>query len=211
MPPTDLPRRNRVLPTGEIVAHPARGTLMGNRGCLHDAAGRINRPFVGRRWIACVLAFKGRRRALMQPGRYTELFFLDEATALSAGHRPCAECRRADYDRFRDAWAAAFGQRPGADAMDRVLHEARIDRTTRRQALHTAAVDSLPDGAFIAIDGIPHLVARAAAHPFSPAGYGSARPLPAGRADVLTPKPILRVLLAGYVASCHVHVTQPRH
>ena len=100
-----MPLRNRVTPLGELVADPARGLVYGNRGCLHDDEGRIRRRYAGRRWIACRLEFRGRRRsALLQPGRYTELFFLDEATAFAAGHRPCAECRRADYDRFVAAW-----------------------------------------------------------------------------------------------------------
>src|SRR3954468_18219668 len=92
-----LPRQNRVTPFGDIVANPARGTLMGNRGCLHDASGRIVRPFRLTNWIYCLLEFKGRHRQVMSPGRYTELFFLDEATALAAGHRPCAECQRGRY------------------------------------------------------------------------------------------------------------------
>src|SRR5207249_11851668 len=105
---------------------------MGNRGsCLHDTAQRIVRPFVSRRWIACLLEFKGRRRTVMTPGRYTELFFLDEATALAAGHRPCAECQRARYLLFRDHWAAANPGRaasapPSAEALDRVLHAERV-------------------------------------------------------------------------------------
>src|SRR3954469_18277217 len=97
--------QNRVTPLGELLADPARGLVYGNRGCLHDEAGRIRRPFAVKRWIACRLEFPGRRRArLLQPGRYTELFFLDEATAFAAGHRPCAECRREDYVRFQERW-----------------------------------------------------------------------------------------------------------
>ena len=94
-----MPLQNRVTPLGELIADPARGLVYGNRGCLHDATGRIRRTFAVKRWIACRLEFKGRRRSpLLQPGRYTELFFLDEATAFAAGHRPCAECRREDYN-----------------------------------------------------------------------------------------------------------------
>ena len=101
-----MPRRNRVTPLGEIVAVPERGTYFGNRGVLHDEGGRIRRPWQVRRWLICLLEFKGRHRAVMTPNRYTELFFLDEATGLAAGHRPCAECRRARFLAFRDAWAA---------------------------------------------------------------------------------------------------------
>ena len=116
-----MPRQNRVSPLGELIATPARGLVYGNRGCLHDAEGRIRRHHASRRWIACRLRFRGWHRApLMQPGRFTELFFLDEATAFAAGHRPCALCRREDYDRFR----ALLGE-PGADAIDVRLHEER--------------------------------------------------------------------------------------
>jgi hypothetical protein len=201
-----MPRQNRVTPAGEIIAHPARGTLFGNRGCLHDATGRIVRTHQGRRWIACVLSFKGRRRALLQPGRYTELFFLDDPTALAAGHRPCAECRRADYKRFRDAWARAFGNRPDADTMDRILHAARIDPANGAPVRPAAQSDRLPDGAMALIDGAPHLARGGAAYPWSPMGYGDPRQWPAGNAAVLTPAPILAVLAAGYAPFCHPSV-----
>src|SRR5262249_50735958 len=127
-----VPLQNRVTPLGELVADPARGLVYGNRGCLHDADGRIRRPHAVRRWIACRLEFRGRRRAaLLQPGRYTELFFLDEATAFAAGHRPCAECRRVDYDRFVAAWRELHPGDGGADAIDARLHGERIDPATR--------------------------------------------------------------------------------
>ena len=106
-----MPLRNRVTPFGDIIATEARGLLFGNRGVLHDENGRLVRKWQVRRWIACRLEFKGRRRPLLRPGRFTELFFLDEATALAAGHRPCAECRREDFVRFRDAW---LDTHPGA-------------------------------------------------------------------------------------------------
>ena len=100
-----MPRQNRVTPFGEIVAVPERGTMMGNRGRLHDEEGRIRRPWQVKRWLICLLEFNGRHRQVMAPDRYTELFFLDEATALAAGHRPCFECRRKSYNAFVDAWA----------------------------------------------------------------------------------------------------------
>src|SRR5579859_5210937 len=124
-----MPLQNRVTPFGEIVAVPGRGSLMGNRGILHDARRNIVRDSQVRRWIACRLEFRGRHRDIMSPGSWTELFFLDEATALAAGHRPCAECRRADYRRFQTAWRDARlsnSHAPSsADVMDAILHQDR--------------------------------------------------------------------------------------
>src|SRR3954447_5212073 len=121
-----MPRQNRVTPLGDIVAHPGRGLVFGNRGCLHDGSGRIRRTHRTRAWIACRLEFKDRRRELMRPGRFTELFFLDEATALAAGHRPCAECRRADYDALVALWRERHPTDAGADAIDTRLHAERL-------------------------------------------------------------------------------------
>jgi hypothetical protein len=124
-----MPRRNRVTPFGDIVATPARGLVFGNRGVLHDPDGRLVRAWQVRRWLACELEFRGRHRKQMRPGHYTELYFLDEATALAAGHRPCSECRHADYLRFREAWMDTHAGGPvRADDMDRILHEERVER-----------------------------------------------------------------------------------
>src|ERR671930_1139988 len=118
-----MPLQNRVTPLGDLVADPARGLVYGNRGCLHDAEGRIRRRYNGKRWIACRLSFRGwHRHPLLQPGKFTELFFLDEATAFAAGHRPCALCRREDYDRFAEIWRDLHPGQIGADAMDAHLH-----------------------------------------------------------------------------------------
>jgi hypothetical protein len=144
----------------------------------------------------------------MQPGRYTELFFLDEATALAAGHRPCAECRRADYNRFRDAWAAAFGHRPGADDMDAVLHSARLDPATGRQLRQSADLRALPDGALALIDDAPHLLWHGMWLPWSPWGYAVPRPIGRQTAPVLTPAPILRILSEGYRPGAHGSAAQ---
>jgi hypothetical protein len=187
-------RRNRVTPLGELIADPARGLVYGNRGCLHDASGEIRRRFDGRRWIACRLRFRGwHRHPLMQPGRFTELFFLDEATALAAGHRPCALCRRADYDRL----AALLGV-DGADAIDARLHAERLtpDRSARR--LHDAAAGGLPDGAFALIDGAPWLVLGGELLRWSPRGYGERMPRPTGgRVRLITPPSLVEWLHAG--------------
>jgi hypothetical protein len=120
-----VPRQNRVTPLGDLIADPARGLVYGNCGCLHDERGRIRRRYAGKRWIACRLEFRGRARGpLLRPGRYTELFFLDEATALAAGHRPCALCRREDYDRLVGIWSGLHPNHAGADAIDAQLHRA---------------------------------------------------------------------------------------
>jgi hypothetical protein len=196
--------QNRVLPTGEIVANSARGLFMGNRGCLHDGARRLVRQAGPQRfWITCVLAFKDRRRTPMTPGRYTELFFLDEAVALAAGHRPCAECRRADYDRFRTAWAAADGgPLPRAPEMDAVLAAARR-HPDGTQRTHRRRLGDLPAGAFVRAAG-PALWTGGDLRPFAPAGYGP--PIPADpdlSVEVLTPEPTVRVLAAGYRPVLH--------
>jgi hypothetical protein len=181
-----MPRQNRVTPLGELIAHPARGLVYGNRGCLHDDAGRIRRRYATKRWIACKLDFKGRRRSpLMQPGRYTELFFLDEATAFAAGHRPCRECRREDHERIK----AILGE-PGADAIDARLHAERTGART------LATIADLPDGAFVLHDGAPCLVLGGALLRWTPAGY--AERTTATRAELLTPPSLVAVLRAGW-------------
>jgi hypothetical protein len=177
---------------------------MGNRGILHDADGRLGRArWRHPHWIACRLEFRGRWRPVMSPRAYTELFFLDEAVALAAGHRPCAECRRADYSRFLDAWDAVTGRRPSAGALDRVLHAARIEPGTRRQATFRESAEYLPDGTLVRLDGGPCLVAAGSLVRFSPHGYGGFRRLPGGSVEVLTPRPIVEVLRAGYRPEVH--------
>jgi hypothetical protein len=195
-----MPLRNRVTPLGELVADPARGLVYGNRGCLHDEHGRIRRRFNGKRWIACRLEFRGRRRApLLQPGRFTELFFLDEATAFAAGHRPCALCRREDYDRFGALWRRLHPGQVGADAIDAQLHAERLDPGTRTQRHQHAPLDELPDGAFVVRDGVPHLVLDAQLLPWTPAGYVARVPRPAcEQAVVITPPSLVAVLRAGW-------------
>ncbi|HEX5617606.1 MAG TPA: hypothetical protein VFX51_04265 [Solirubrobacteraceae bacterium] len=184
-----MPLQNRVTPLGELVADPARGLVYGNRGCLHDDSGRIRRHHNGRRWIACRLRFKDWHRAqLLQPGRFTELFFLDEATAFAAGHRPCALCRREDYVRFLEIVDA-----PGADAIDERLHAERLDGRGRR--FHRAG--KLPDGAFVLHDGEPWLVLGDELLRWTPGGYAAriARPR---RSTVITPPSLITVLRQGW-------------
>jgi hypothetical protein len=195
-----MTRQNRVTPLSELIAHPARGLVYGNRGCLHDADGRIRRRYAGRRWIACRLQFRGWHRApLMQPGRFTELFFLDEATAFAAGHRPCALCRRADYDRFGALWRAPHPGDQGADAIDARLHGERFDPAARVQRRHVAPPADLPDGAFVMHDGAPHLVLGDRLLRWSPAGYADRGRRPTAKhAELITPPSLVAVLRAGW-------------
>jgi hypothetical protein len=199
--------QNRVTPEGAIIAHPARGLFMGNRGCLHDEYRRIVRPYGGKLWITCLTAFSGRRRTVMTPGLYTELFFLDEAVALAAGHRPCGECRRADYERYIGSWRKATGgPRPKAGEMDEALDAARIDRRTKSQLTIEAELASLPDGTFIRYPGEsrPLLVCGEALFPYDLAGYGDPYRRPASATvTILTPAPNVAVLLAGYRPRLH--------
>jgi len=183
---------------------------MGNRGQLHDAHGAIRRPFLVQRWIICRLSFKGRRRQVMAPGQYTELFFLDEATALAAGHRPCAECQRPRFEHFRAVWAAANprlagGPRPPAPIIDAVLHAERLTPAGHKRT-YSAPVARLPDGAFVLLPGDPraYLVLGGALLRWSPFGYDGALPRPAaGTVRVLTPRSVVKTLAAGYMPGLH--------
>jgi hypothetical protein len=194
-----VPLRNRVTPYGDIIATEARGMLFGNRGVLHDENGRLVRQWQVRRWIACRLEFKGRRRELLRPGRFTELFFLDEATALAAGHRPCAECRRDDFVRFREAWMHVHGGRQiRVDDIDRVLHAERITSGGGKRS-HESRLAELPDGSIVGEDEKAWLVLGGDLLAWSPFGYGGRRPI-AGSAtiQVLTPPSVIEVIRAGY-------------
>jgi hypothetical protein len=195
-----VPLQNRVTPLSELVATSARGLVYGNRGCLHDEKGRIRRRYNGKRWIACRLEFRGWHRGpLMQPGRFTELFFLDEVTAFAAGHRPCALCRRADYDRLVAIWRARHPNQVGADAIDAQLHAERVVPGTRGQRQHEAPFDELPDGAFVLRDGEPWLVLGSRLLHWTASGYAERRPRPArDKALVITPPSLVAVLRAGW-------------
>ena len=199
-----MPRQNRVTPLGELVATRERGLVYGNRGCLHDDAGRIRRRYNGKRWIACRLQFRNRRRGpLLQPGRYTELFFLDEATALAAGHRPCAECRRGDYDRFVALWSDLHPGQTRVDAIDAQLHEERVDPSSRAQHRREAPFDELPDGAFVLHRDAAQLVLGRSLLRWTPGGYSDRVRRPTReQAQVLTPPSLVSLLRAGW---------QPRH
>ena len=195
-----MPLQNRVTPLGDLVADPARGLVYGNRGCLHDETGCIRRRYAGKRWIACRLEFRGwQRGALLQPGRFTELFFLDEATAFAAGHRPCALCRREDYDRFSAIWAELHPGQIGADAIDTQLHTERVASGTRVQLRHAAQLDELPDGAFVLQEGVPCLVLGPRLLEWTPTGYTErANRSARERVVLITPPSLVAVLHSGW-------------
>ena len=201
-----MPLQNRVTPAGEIVADPSRGLMMGNRGCLHGPGRELGTSrWRSKSWICCVLDWKGVRRDPMPPGRWTALFFLDEATALAAGHRPCAYCRRRDFLDFAEAWRAAWGagRRPRAGEMDSILHAERVDRR-RRQVTHPALAGELPDGVMIRVGGHAGLLTGGRWRPWSFQGYGapSGDGVP-GMAEVLTPPSTVAAIAAGYRPLVH--------
>ncbi len=206
-----MPRQNRLTPLGDIIATPKRGTFMGNRGILHDAEGHIKRAWQLKRWIVCVLEFRGRKRQVMTPGRYTELFFLDEATALAAGHRPCAECRHARFLAFCNAWKMAHpaedgASRPTADEIDDRLQIERI-ASDRSKHSFVAALDELPDGAFVTVatwGEEAYLVQGDQLLAWTPGSYGERRRRPKGETvKVLTPQSTVGAIQAGYVPVIH--------
>lgn len=198
---TTHPLQNRVAPDGAICSHSARGLLMGNRGGrLHWPEQQLGtRRWASKAWIACRLSFKGRKRSVMGDS-YTELFFLDEATALAAGHRPCFECRRAEAVAFSEAWAKAHGlpRRPRVAEMDTILH---AERLALRDVVR---LGDLPDGAMVRMDWGDLLIWGGALRPWSFEGYGAPRPLdPAAQAEALTPACVRAALSAGYRPMVH--------
>ena len=203
-----MPLQNRVTPLGEIIADPGRGRFTGNRGCLCDQAGQLaQRRWRLKAWIICQLSYKGWWRPVMQPGVWTELFFLDEATALAAGHRPCALCRRAAYKAYRAAWTKAQGlsEPPKAVAMDARLHEERICRD-RSKVTFAAEASQLPDGTMVSLEETPRtarLILKGRLLTWSPAGYVGVDALPRGQVTVLTPRSSVAVLKAGYRPFVH--------
>ena len=196
--------QNRVDPLGNLIKTSARGAWMGNRGILHDDHQQIRRAFVLKAWITCVLEFRGRKRQVMSPHRYTELFFLDEATSFSAGHRPCFECRRLDAERFKAAWiqgnpAYRFDKQTSIRLLDEVLHKERIGRSVA-----SVRIKDLPDGSFVLYDEKPFLVSGGLAYIWSPFGYGQGIELP-GAVGLLTPGSIVNAFRAGYVPQMRIN------
>jgi hypothetical protein len=199
------PLRNRVTPAGELIATEHRGTMYGNRGLLHNENLALVRRYQVRRWLVCVLEFRGRRRPIMRPRRYTELFFLDEAVALAAGHRPCAECRYAAYQSFRTAWTAAraLPAKPAADDIDQVLHWQRrlVDGA---RVTYPALLSELPDGVFIVHDEEFWLAHDGGLNRWTPAGYADRIDQFDGPAAVLTPRATVEAIQAGYRPLVHL-------
>jgi hypothetical protein len=197
--------QNRVTPFGDILAIPERGLFTGNRGIIHDPATRmlLSRRWSTKAWIVCLLHYKGVRRQVMARRSWTELFFLDEATALAAGHRPCFYCRRKDAEHFRSCWAD--GNRvaaPSAPAMDAALHAERLDGKAKRRHSLPVPVDRLPDGAMVAVGDDAFVMAGHRPFLWTPAGYRQALEIADG-ARLLTPPSTLHALRAGYRPALH--------
>jgi hypothetical protein len=200
-----MPLQNRVTPTGDIIATPHRGMFTGNRGIIHDPATKtlLTRRWASQAWLTCLCEFKGKRREVMGGRSWTELFFLDEATALAAGHRPCFFCRREDANRFRAAWERGNGVTDvRLRDIDAVLHAERLDGAKKRVHALTMSLAELPDGAMVQRGEESYLIAQGRALSWSPAGYRQA-PSALQDAMLLTPPSTLRALLAGYRPVLH--------
>lgn len=199
------PLQNRVTPTGEIIATPDRGLFTGNRGIIHDPKTKtlLTRRWASPAWLTCVCEFRGRRREVMGGRSWTELFFLDEATAFAAGHRPCFFCRRDDAVRFRAAWEEGNGVKGvRARDIDAVLHRERLSGGNKRLHPLPRPLEQLPDGAMVQRESEIYLIAQGRALSWSPAGYRSAQTAPQA-AMLLTPPSTLRALSAGYRPLLH--------
>ena len=205
-----MPLQNRVTPTGDIIATPHRGLFTGNRGIIHDPATRtLTRRWASPAWLTCVCEFRGRRREVMGGRSWTELFFLDEATALAAGHRPCFFCRRDDAVRFRAAWETGNGVRNlRARDIDAVLHSERLDGGKKRLHARTMPLEKLPDGAMVQQGAESILIAQGRALLWTPAGYREP-PNTIEAALLLTPPSTLRALSSGYRPLLHPSAMQP--
>jgi hypothetical protein len=200
-----MPLQNRVTPFGDIVAIPQRGMFTGNRGIIHDPGTKslLRKRWAGKAWLICSCEYKGRRRSVMAGRSWTELFFLDEAVALAAGHRPCFVCRRQAASNFRNAWAVSRGmQTSGAAAIDEILHNERLDHRCKRIHAVPVSLDELPDGVVVVASGAAFTLAGGLAFRWDEHGYGLAQEIL--RADgLLTPPSTLRALQAGYRPVLH--------
>jgi hypothetical protein len=200
--------QNRVDPAGNIISTRARGEWLGNRGVIHNEQKQIVRPFKIKAWIICMLEFRGRHRNVMTPDRWTELFFLDEATAFSAGHRPCFQCRYADHQRFKAAWLKGnpeygFDEKTSINEIDNILQKERIDKG--KKVTYEDNIGNLPDGTFVQLDGEPWLVYQNKTHRWTPFGYNDSKTIGAfDKVTVLTPRSIVDTFRQGYMPQVQV-------
>jgi hypothetical protein len=193
-----VPERNRVTPMGEVVAIALRGAWTGNRGIIHNGR-EIVRFHGGDHWVTCALRFHGRHSELWRPGRFTWLFFHDEAVSFAAGHRPCGECRHRAYTAYRDAWLTSVNGEASARQMSKQLHDERMIKHTRRRRSHELAWRSLPDGTFVRRADATATVLGDRLVDWTEHGYGVSHPRPArGTATVVTPPATVAILRAGY-------------
>lgn len=201
-----MPLQNRVDPWGNLVAMAHRGTLMGNRGILHNSQKQIFRHYQHQSWVTCLLEFKGRHRQVMTPKQYTELFFLDEATAFAAGHRPCGECRRQRYLEFKHLWVSVnLGKDPQKvkiSEINRWMHQERVQ--AGKKVLFKSEPEKLPDGSMFAIGDKAFLVYQNNFYLWSFSGYCSSPGLEIQReVEILTPKSIVNIFYAGFKPTVH--------
>ena len=195
--------QNRVDPIGNLIKTTARSHWMGNRGVLHNDHQKIIRFFKLKAWITCRLEFNGRKRQVMAPNRYTELFFLDEATSFAAGHRPCFECRRADYQKFKSLWLKGnpeygFDEKTPVKKIDDIIHLERIDRN-KTDLVFEQKNDSIPNGSFVLYEKNPYLVFDKQIYLWTPFGYNNPISIPAiSKLTMLTPKSLISTFRAGY-------------
>ncbi len=197
--------QNRVDPFGRLIKTSARGLFMGNRGVIHNENKEIIDEFKHKAWIICTLEFKGRKRTVMTPNRWTELFFLDEATACAAGHRPCFECRKDDAKRFKSYWIQGnpthdFDMKTSIKEIDEVIHSERID-SYKKKVTHQRLSSEISDGTFVMINDDPYLFNNGRLHRWTPFGYENSTAMPKGTSTltVLTPSSIVNAFRAGYV------------
>jgi hypothetical protein len=207
-----MPLQNRVNPFSQIVAIPERGAWTGNRGVIHNIEKQIIKNHAVKYWITCVLHYKGKRRELMMPNRWTELFFLDEATAFAAGHRPCGFCRHADYKKFKQLWLQANGAGYGLtdntsiQMIDAFIHKERLSKSNT-QKTYTAFLHTLPNGVFIKLanEQEAFLWLRRQLYQWSFSGYKKATEVDASQTvEVLTPASYVEVMRLGYEPKVHV-------
>ncbi len=196
--------QNRVNPSGQIIKTPHRGAWLGNRGVLHNEQQEIVRPYKIKAWITCVLEFRNRHREVMQHNRWTELFFLDEATAFSAGHRPCFQCRYEDHQRFKTYWLKSnpeygFDMKTPVSEIDKILHQERVTANKIKVTYQEKLID-LPDGTFVLYQDQSYLLKQNQLHLWTPAGYEKSIALPdLEMVNVLTPKSFVNMFKGGYL------------